>query len=155
MILFRYLIREVLLTLTAVSVVLLLIILGGRFIRLFQDVAAGSLSLEFLWTLLLLQFPYVLQLILPLGFFLAVMLTYGRLYQENEIGVLLACGFSPNRLLAYTLIAGLFVAALVAMFSLWLTPLSESQSARILEEQKQRVDFSTIQPGRFQKFSGG
>ena len=155
MILFRYLIREVLLTLTAVSVVLLLIILGGRFIRLFQDVAEGSLSLDFLWTLLLLQFPYVLQLILPLGFFLAVMLTYGRLYQENEIGVLMACGFSPNKLLRYTLFTGALVAVLVALFSLWLTPLSESKSAQILEEQKKRVDFSTIQPGRFQSFSGG
>ncbi|WP_176330046.1 LPS export ABC transporter permease LptF [Oceanospirillum sanctuarii] len=155
MILFRYLVREVLLTLTAVSAVLLLIILGGRFIGLFQDVAEGSLSLDFLWTLLLLQFPSVLELILPLGFFLSVMLTYGRLYQENEIGVLLACGFSPNRLLAYTLITGLFVAAIVASFSLWLTPLSESKTAQILDEQKQRVDFSTIQPGRFQSFSGG
>lgn len=155
MILFRYLVREVLLTLAAVSAVLLLIILGGRFIGLFQDVAEGSLSLDFLWTLLLLQFPSVLELILPLGFFLSVMLTYGRLYQENEIGVLLACGFSPNRLLAYTLITGLFVAAIVASFSLWLTPLSESKTAQILEEQKQRVDFSTIKPGRFQSFSGG
>lgn len=155
MILFRYLVREVLLTLAAVSAVLLLIILGGRFIGLFQDVAEGSLSLDFLWTLLLLQFPSVLELILPLGFFLSVMLTYGRLYQENEIGVLLACGFSPNRLLAYTLITAVFVATIVASFSLWLTPLSESKTAQILEEQKQRVDFSTIKPGRFQSFSGG
>lgn len=155
MILFRYLVREVLQTLAAVSAVLLLIILGGRFIGLFQDVAEGSLALDFLWTLLVLQFPSVLELILPLGFFLSVMLTYGRLYQENEIGVLLACGFSPNRLLGYTLIAGIFVAAIVGSLSLWLTPLSESRVARILEEQKQRVDFSTIQPGRFQSFSGG
>ncbi|WP_417595403.1 LPS export ABC transporter permease LptF [Oceanospirillum sp.] len=155
MILFRYLVREVLLTLTAVSAVLLLIILGGRFIGLFQDVAEGSLSLDFLWTLLLLQFPSVLELILPLGFFLSVMLTYGRLYQENEMGVLMACGFSPNRLLSYTLMTGLLVASVVASFSLWLTPWSESRVAQILEEQKQRVDFSTIKPGRFQEFSGG
>lgn len=155
MILFRYLVREVLLTLAAVSVVLLLIILGSRFIGLFRDVAEGSLSLDFLWTLLLLQFPSVLELILPLGFFLAVMLTYGRLYQENEIGVLLACGFSPNRLLVYTLITGAFVAVVVASFSLYLTPMSESKIAAILQEQKQRVDFSTIKPGRFQSFSGG
>ncbi len=154
MILFRYLVREVLLTLAAVSAVLLLIILGGRFIGLFQDVAEGSLSLDFLWTLLLLQFPSVLELILPLGFFLSVMLTYGRLYQENEIGVLMACGFSPNRLLAYTLFTGLLVASVVASFSLWLTPWSESKVVQILETQKQRVDFSTIKPGRFQEFSG-
>lgn len=155
MILFRYLIREVLLTLAAVSAILLLIILGGRFIGFFQDVAEGSLSLDVLWTLLFLQFPSVLELILPLGFFLSVMLTYGRLYQENEIGVLMACGFSPLRLLTYTLAAGLLVASVVASFSLWLTPWSESRVLSILDEQKQRVDFSTIQPGRFQAFSGG
>ena len=155
MILFRYLVREVLLTLAAVSFILLLIILGSRFISLFNDVAEGSLSLDFLWTLLVLQLPSVLELILPLGFFLSVMLTYGRLYQENEIGVLMACGFSPNRLLGYTLITGLLVASVVASFSLWLTPWSESKATEILEEQKQKVDFSTLKPGRFQSFSGG
>lgn len=155
MILFRYLVREVLLTLAAVSFILLLIILGSRFISLFNDVAEGSLSLDFLWTLLVLQLPSILELILPLGFFLSVMLTYGRLYQENEIGVLMACGFSPNRLLIYTLFTGLLVASIVASFSLWLTPWSEARVSKILDEQKQRVDFSTIKEGRFQEFSGG
>ena len=154
MIIFRYLIREVLETMTAVTLVLLLIILGGRFIDLFEDIAEGSLSLDFLWSLLLLQLPSVLELILPLGFFLAVMLAYGRLYQENEMGVLLACGFTPTRLLVYTLCCGLFVASIVGSFSLWLTPYSEAKAAAIFEDQKRRMDFSTIKAGRFQKFSG-
>lgn len=155
LIIFRYLIREVLTTMTAVSLVLLLIILGGRFIDLFEDIAEGSLSLDFLWSLLLLQLPSVLELILPLAFFLAVMLAYGRLYQENEMGVLLACGFSPRKLLWFTLCAGLFVAAIVGSFSLWLTPQSEARAYAIFEDQKKRMDFSTIKSGRFQKFSGG
>lgn len=139
----------------AVSSVLLLIILGSRFIRLFQDVAEGSLALELLWTLLLLQLPYILELILPLGFFIAVMLAYGRLYQESEMGILLACGISPNKILSYTLVSAAFVAVLVSSLSLWITPMSEAKAASILEEQKRRVDFSTIKPGRFQSFSGG
>lgn len=155
MIIFRYLIREVLTTMSAVSLVLLLIILGGRFIKLFEDIAEGSLSLDFLWSLLLLQLPSVLELILPLAFFLAVMLAYGRLYQENEMGVLLACGFSPRKLLLYTLCVGFFVAGIVGSFSLWLTPQSEARAFSIFQDQKKRMDFSTIKSGRFQKFSGG
>ena len=155
MIIFRYLLREVLQTMTAVTLVLLLIILGGRFIKLFEDIAEGSLSLDFLWSLLVLQLPSVLELILPLGFFLAIMLAYGRLYQENEMGVLMACGFTPTKLLLYTLCAGALVATIVGSFSLWLTPNSEAKAAAIFEEQKRKVDFSAIKPGRFQKFSGG
>ena len=47
------------------------------------------------------RLPGFLQLILPLGLFLGILLAYGRLYLESEMTVLSATGMSQRRLLAY------------------------------------------------------
>ena len=44
MIIFRYLTREILLTMSAVAGVLLLVIMGSRFIRYFANAAEGAFS---------------------------------------------------------------------------------------------------------------
>jgi lipopolysaccharide export system permease protein len=46
------------------------------------------------------RLPGFLQLILPLGLFLGILLAYGRLYLESEMTVLSATGMSQQRLLA-------------------------------------------------------
>ena len=70
MIIFRYLTREILLTMAAVAGVLLLVIMGSRFIRYFSNAAEGEIPADILGTLMLLHLPGFLELILPLAFFL-------------------------------------------------------------------------------------
>ena len=48
------------------------------------------------------RIPGFLQLILPLGLFLGILLAYGRLYLESEMTVLSATSMSQKRLLGYT-----------------------------------------------------
>ncbi|KXS35856.1 MAG: lipopolysaccharide export system permease protein [Halomonadaceae bacterium T82-2] len=155
MIIFRYLIREILVTMAAVAGVLLLVIMGSRFIRYFSDAAAGEIPVSLLGTLMLLHMPSFLELILPLAFFLGILLAYGQLYLNSEITVLVACGVSPNRLLKVTMLPALLVTLLVAACSLWLTPTGARQNAMLIEEQQSRLDFSALQPGRFQDFGDG
>ena len=103
MIVFRYLSREVLLTFSAVSAVLLVIIMSGRFIKYLAQAAQGVLDPSVLLMIMAYRIPGFLQLILPLGLFLGVLLAYGRLYLESEMTVLTATGMSEQRLLSYTL----------------------------------------------------
>ena len=70
MIVFRYLSREVLLTLSAVSAVLLVIIMSGRFIKYLAQAASGALDPGSLFLIMGFRLPGFLQLILPLGLFL-------------------------------------------------------------------------------------
>lgn len=152
MIVFRYLTREILLTMSAVAGVLLLVIMGSRFIRYFTDAAQGELPLSALGTLMLYHMPSFLELVLPLSFFLAILLAYGQLYLNSEITVLVACGISPNRLLQVTLLPAAFIAVLVGLCSLWLTPAGAAHNERLIDEQQSRLDFSLLTPGRFQDF---
>lgn len=155
MIVFRYLSREIFTTLFGISLTLLLIIMSNRFVKYLAEAATGGISADVLFLIMGLRLPGFLELILPLGLFLGILLGYGRLYMESEMVVLSACGFSQRRLLAYTLVPGIIVAGLVGWLSLSISPSGMQKVASILNAQKQRSDWETLVPGRFQRFSGG
>ncbi|WP_369959853.1 LPS export ABC transporter permease LptF [Pseudomonas benzenivorans] len=155
MIVFRYLSREVLVTLSAVSAVLLVIIMSGRFIKYLAQAAQGLLDPGVLFLIMGFRLPGFLQLILPLGLFLGILLAYGRLYLDSEMTVLSATGMSQQRLLVYSLAPALLVALLVAWLSLGLAPQGVAGQMRILNEQEALTEFDTLVPGRFQAMKDG
>ncbi|HEY6530186.1 MAG TPA: LPS export ABC transporter permease LptF [Cellvibrionaceae bacterium] len=153
MILFRYLAREMLQSMAAVSLVLLLVILSGRFVRYLAEAASGKLDAGVVFTLLSFRLPGYLELILPLGLFIAILLAYGRLYIDSEMTVLSACGVSEGTILRYSLVCGLAVAAVVAFFSLYLSPVGARAAESLLAAQRNRTEFETLKPGRFHRLS--
>ncbi|MBB2494540.1 LPS export ABC transporter permease LptF [Aquipseudomonas ullengensis] len=155
MIVFRYLSRELLVTLSAVSAVLLVIIMSGRFIKYLSQAAQGVLDPGVLFMIMGFRLPGFLELILPLGLFLGILLAYGRLYLDSEMTVLSATGMSHKRLLAYTLAPATLIAVLVAWLSLGLAPQGVAGVARILNEQDALTEFDTLVPGRFQAMRDG
>lgn len=155
MIILRYLSREILITMLAVSSILLLITMSSRFARYLAEATTGKISVEILFSLIGYRLPGFLELILPLGFFIAILLAYGRLYIESEMVVLSACGMSQQRLVNITLISAVVVALLVAAFSLWLSPLGAKRTELLLEEQRHRSEFDSLQEGRFQSLGKG
>tara|TARA_Y100001951_G_scaffold90654_1_gene83965 strand:+ start:4057 stop:5181 length:1125 start_codon:yes stop_codon:yes gene_type:complete len=155
LIVFRYLSREVLVTLSAVSAVLLVIIMSGRFIKYLAQAAQGVLDPGVLFMIMGYRIPGFLQLILPLGLFLGFLLAYGRLYLDSEMTVLSATGVSQQRLTAYSLAPALIVALLVGWLSLGLAPQGVAGVARILNQQDALTELDTLVPGRFQSIRDG
>jgi lipopolysaccharide export system permease protein len=155
LIVFRYLSREVLVTLSAVSAVLLVIIMSGRFIKYLAQAAQGVLDPGVLFLIMGYRIPGFLQLILPLGLFLGFLLAYGRLYLESEMTVLSATGVSQQRLTVYSMAPALIVALLVGWLSLGLAPQGVASVARILNEQDALTELDTLVPGRFQSLRDG
>ncbi|AFY18161.1 LPS export ABC transporter permease LptF [Pseudomonas sp. UW4] len=155
MIVFRYLSREVLLTLSAVSAVLLVIIMSGRFIKYLAQAASGLLDPGSLFLIMGFRMPGFLQLILPLGLFLGILLSYGRLYLESEMTVLSATGMSQQRLVWMTMFPATLVALIVAWLSLSLAPQGANQFQLLLNKQDALTEFDTLEPGRFQSLRDG
>ncbi|MPQ68850.1 MULTISPECIES: LPS export ABC transporter permease LptF [Pseudomonas] len=155
MIVFRYLSREVLITLSAVSAVLLVITMSGRFVKFLAQAASGQLDPGSLFLIMGFRLPGFLQLILPLGLFLGILLAYGRLYLESEMTVLSATGMSQQRLLGMTMAPALLVALLVAWISLSLAPKGALQFQLLLNQQDAMTEFDTLVPGRFQELNDG
>jgi len=155
LIVFRYLSREVLLTLSAVSAVLLVIIMSGRFIKYLAQAASGALDPGSLFLIMGFRLPGFMQLILPLGLFLGILLSYGRLYLESEMTVLSATGMSQQRLLGMTMAPAALVALIVAWLSLSLAPQGANEFQLLLNKQDALTEFDTLEAGRFQSLSDG
>jgi lipopolysaccharide export system permease protein len=141
--------------LSAVSAVLLVIIMSGRFIKYLAQAAQGILDPSVLFLIMGFRLPGFLQLILPLGLFLGFLLAYGRLYLDSEMTVLSATGMSQQRLFLYSLAPATVVALLVAWLSMGLAPQGVTQVARILNQQEALTEFDTLVPGRFQSMRNG
>ncbi len=150
MIILRYLTREVLQTTTAVSVVLVVIIMSGRFVKYLAEATTGKFEPTVLFSIMYYRLPGFLELIIPLGFMVAIIMAYGRLYADHEMTVLSSCGMSQRRLLTYTFVPGVIVAIVVGLCSLWLTPLGLQKSEQIIKQQKSRSELDVVKPGRFQ-----
>lgn len=155
MIIFRYLSRELLSVTTAVCLVLLMVLISGRFVKYLSNALAGNMDPEVIFAVIGYRIPGFLELTLPLAFFLAVLLTFGRLYVENEMSVLKACGFSERKLLAYTLIVATFLALIVGSLSLYYTPTGVKKAEAIFAVQEQKSELDRVTEKQFYSLRGG
>ena len=149
MILRRYMTQQVASTTALVLGFLVVMMLGGRLIRYFGIAAEGGLDVSLLFTIIGYNLPYFLELILPLAFFIALMLVFGRLYVDQEMAVINASGVSRGKLarLITPLILMLFVgeAALSIVGKPWGVRSSES----IWQQQALNSAFDLIRPNEF------
>ena len=155
MIIFRYLSRQIILSTLAVSTVLTLLIVSGRFVKYLSFAAAGEMSPEFVFQSVAYRIPGMLVLILPLGLFLGVLLAYGRMYLESEMVVLNASGVSGKRLTMFALGPAAGVALVVTLLSFYVSPLSWQQIEIAYVKQSERSELDSLTPGRFQSLGKG
>ena len=139
----------------AVTGVVLLIIMSGRFVNYLAQAASGSLNADFLFAIMGYRLPEFLVMIIPLGLFLGIILAYGRLYVENEMTIMGATGMSQGQLLRMTMLPAMGVMLVVAVLSLFIAPKGIQQVEMLLIKQDAMTEFDTLVPGRFQLLEGG
>lgn len=155
MILFRYLTREVLTSLSLITSLLFLILMSNEFVHYLNQVASGKFAASILWELIVLESPRFLAILLPFSLFLAILFTYGRLYADYEMTVLNACGFSLGRLTRMSLPFIFLLTVIVASLNLWLNPFLLSYQNKLLNQTGTAVELQTVQPGSFQQTNRG
>ncbi len=155
MIIFRYLAKEVFITLVSLTAILMLIFLSNQFVQYLNRAASGNIPGMIIMKLMMLELPNLMGLLLPLGFFVALLLAYGRLYADSEMTVLRACGYGPNQLLKHSFIMASIVAIVVAVVMIWATPLIAVERAKLLRSTGIQTLIQTIMPGRFHAINGG
>lgn len=149
MLIFRYLSKEVFVTLVSLTAILLLIFMSNQLILYLNRAASGQIPGMLIMKLMMLEMPNLLSLLLPLGFYVALLLAYGRLYAESEMTVLQACGYGPGRLLKHSMIMATVVAIFVLVIMLWGSPLIAIERATLLRTTGVQTLIKTIVPGRF------
>jgi len=154
-IIFRYLAKEVFLTLIALTSILMLIFLSNQLIQYLNRAASGTIPGMIILKLMMLELPSLMSLLIPLGFYIALLIAYGRLYAESEMTVLCACGYGPKQLLKHSFIMATVVALIVAVVMIWASPLIYIERAKLLRATGIQTLVQTIMPGRFHAINDG
>jgi lipopolysaccharide export system permease protein len=152
---FRYLAKEVFITLAALTTILLLIFMSNQFVTYLNRAASGQIPAMLVMKLMMLELPTLMGLLLPLGFYVALLVAYGRLYAESEMIVLQACGYGPRQLLQHSFIMATAVAILVTVIMMWASPFVAIERATLLRTTGIQTLIQTIVPGHFRAVSNG
>ena len=151
----RYLLREATVTFTAVTGVLLVILLSNQLARILGQAAQAGLSGRIVLTLVGLTTLQQLTILLPVGLFLGIVLSLGRLYHESEMTAVGACGVGPLSIYRPVVLLAVVVAAVLALLSFRVVPTAGTRAQQIRVEALRVAQFGALEPGRFRSFAGG
>ena len=152
----RYLLREATVTFTAVTGVLLVILLSNQFARILGQAAQAGLSGRIVLALVGLTTLQQLTILLPVGLFLGIVLALGRLYHESEMTAVGACGIGPLSIYRPVVLLAVVVAAVLAPAVLpRRTRRRRRARSRSAIEALRVAQFGALEPGRFRSFAGG
>ncbi len=155
MLIFRYLAKEVFVTLVSLTTILILIFMSNQFVHYLNRAVSGQIPGMLVMKLMMLELPTLMGLIVPLGFYVALMVAYGRMYADSEMIILEASGYGPRQLLGHSMLMALVVAGLVWVIMVWASPFVAIERAKLLRTTGIQTLIQTLVPGRFQAISGG
>ncbi len=151
----RYLLREVVQTSLAVTAVLLLILLTNSLAYMLGKVVEGELTGSAVLPLFLTNVSVWVVTLVPLGIFLGVLLSFGRLYTDSEMAALGACGVGLTGLFRPVLIAGVIAALITGVLSGWISPWAKRAEHDITARMAERSELAAVAPGRFNRSGSG
>ncbi len=150
----RYLNREIINAMLVITAILLAILICNQFVRYLGDAAMGRMTAKSVMQMMSIQIPLLAGFMLPLGFFLAVLISYGRLYSSNEMTAFFCAGFSRFQLLGATLIGASLTTLVVGVLMMWVEPQMTFYRERILAEAVAASPLQKMTSGRFQFIAG-
>ena len=149
----RYILRQCLSGMIFVTGALTAAVWLAQSLRLVDLIVNRGLSAEVFLYLAMLILPRFLDIVIPIGTFIAVLFVFNRLITESELVVMRAAGMSPFSLAKPVLeLAG--IAWLILMvLSLYLLPASNREFKDLQFEIRNRFVSSLLQEGSFTTIS--
>ncbi|HEY3911844.1 MAG TPA: LPS export ABC transporter permease LptF [Stellaceae bacterium] len=145
----RYILRQCFGVMIFVTAALSAAVWLAQSLRLVDLIVNRGLSIEVFLYLAALILPRFLDIVLPIGVFIAVLYTFNRMTAESELVVMRAAGLSPMALAKPVLIlAGIAFAVLMSL-SLYFLPVANRAFKDLQFEIRNRFVSSLIQEGTF------
>lgn len=151
----RYLAREIGLTLLATALILLAMVLSHRLASFLSKAASGLLARDSILLLLGLQALYFLVVLIPLAFLLSIVLSLGRLYRDQEMIALAACGYGPFSVYRAIFLLAVPLALFTAGLSFFLMPAVMELQFDVLAKARKEAEVSMFAPGIFREVLNG
>ncbi len=155
MIIRNYVLKEIIVTLVAVLGILLLIFTTNHFARYLGEVASGELPKELVFQSLALLVAGSLVLMVPFVLYFSILTVFGRLYTDNEMAVLNACGVGNPQLLKASLWVILPFCFIEGVLSLYVTPWSFDKTFEVRDTARALSKMGGIAAGEFKFVNDG
>lgn len=123
MLIFRKINREIIATTFALLLILLVIVGSRQIFILLAKIAQGQLLHSLLLPIFLLSLPTLLSLLLPLAFFLAVIIIFSRLYAHNEMIIIQCMGISFWQIFKKVSYSAMIVIGFCIVLNFYLIPI--------------------------------
>ncbi len=139
----------------AVSIVLVIVLLGAYLSDMLKDIAGGRIPAGLLGIQLALHLPETMSNILPLAGFVAVMWGLGRFYRDQEMAVMRSSGFNWKNLLRplFSLVMPMAIALL--LLGLLIAPNASRMAEEQLEAAFRSAAIWGLQAGKFHVLKQG
>ena len=155
MIINKSFINEVLRTALAVTFVIISIFLVLRVMGFLSQAAEGLIPVGGVLSLVLLKMVSYLDVMLPLMFYIAMIMVLNRWYSDQEMAVLASAGLGITHFLRPSAVLILVLGGVVAFFSFYLTPLSLAKGYALEQGYRQSSEVSGVVTGKFVEAKDG
>jgi lipopolysaccharide export system permease protein len=149
----RYVLRQCLGVMLFVTVALSAAVWLAQALPLIDLIINRGLSVDVFLYLAALMLPRFLDIVLPIGVFIAVLFTFNRLTTESELVVMRAAGLSPLALAKPVLILAAIAFAILMSLSAYVLPVANQAFRDLQFEIRNRFVSSLIQEGTFTTIS--
>lgn len=149
----KYITKEVSTVFVAAMSILFLILLSNRFASYLTKAATGELPLGLVFEMVLLYTPELFTYLLPLSFYIAILLSFSRLYADHEMTILKACGIGTTYIVKLVLKLAFVFSLITALFTCYLVPKSSQIREKLLAARQNFSLMQSVVPQRFQSAS--
>jgi lipopolysaccharide export system permease protein len=139
---------EVLKSTAGVLLIFFFLVVSSRFVGYFEQASEGLIDPNLIYKIVILRFPDFITLLLPLSFFLGVVITMSRLYSDREIYGFFTGGLSEIDFLKYLLPQSLLFFFLTLLLSIYVAPYTKELSKEMISLDSLQEQFESIKPNQ-------
>ena len=145
---------EVFKSTTSILIILFLLVVGSRFVSYFEQASEGLIDPSIILYAVFLRFPDFISLLLPLSFFIGILITVSRLYADREIYAYFSTGISPITLIKFILPQAIIYMVFTLILSLYIAPVSKQVSNELLKVDTFEEQIASLSPGEIVSIKG-
>lgn len=146
---------EVLKTSSSILMILFLLVVGSRFVGYFEKAAEGLMDPSIIFSVIFLRFPDFITLLIPLSFFLGILISISRLYAEREIYGYISVGLSQLDLVKFLAPQAFIYFSITLMLSLYVAPYTKALSQEIMLIDSFEEQIESMKPDKIYSFEDG
>ncbi len=117
--------------------------------RYLTDAANGTLALKAVFVIVFYKSLIALEMLLPIGLYVATAIALGQLYSDSEITAAQAAGISPLRLYRGILLLAIPIGVACALLSMYGRPWAYAHIDQLMQNSQSNFDVSHLQANKF------